>query len=133
MDEDLKNRFIVDENPDDKKIEGYVKRIMPYCKTTKKGAIIFVNEDIKSLDKVKASLVVRYLANHAEPAIPSEIMADEFESLLDIPKTQVYARLKDVRDEKFVTVSEKGGYRVKPHEIAKFLDKLDEKYGKIQT
>ena len=131
MDENLKNSFFIDENPDDKKIEEFTRRIIPYCRPNKTGAIIFVNQDIKSLDRVKASLVVRYIAHHMESSIPNEIMPNEFESLVDIPKDQVKARLKDIRDEKFADVTENGGYRVKPHEISKFLDKLDEKYGEV--
>lgn len=130
MEEDLKNSFFVDENLEDKKIEEYTRRIMPYCRPNKQGEPVFGNQDIKSLDRIKAFLVVRYIANHLEPSIPSEIMPAEFVKLLDIPKKQVAARLKDIRDDKFADVTDSGSYRVKPHKISNFLDKLDEKYGK---
>jgi hypothetical protein len=133
MDENLKNSFFVDENPDDKKVEEYTKKIMPYCRPNKQGAPVFSNQDIKSLDRIKAFLVVRYIANHWETSIPREIVLDEFVNLLDIPKTQVIARLKDIRDEKFADVTDSGSYRAKPNKIPEFLDRLDAKYGKTQT
>jgi len=133
MDEDLRNSFIVDENPDDKRIEGYVKRLLPYCKTTKTGAIIFNIQELKSLEKVKIFLVARYLANFLEPAISNQIQLDEFASFLNLPKDQVYSRLKDIRDEKFADILEDGAYKVKAQEISRLLDKLDEKYGKTKT
>jgi len=133
MDEDLRNSFIVDENPDDKRIECYFKRLLPYCKTTKTGAIIFNIQELKSLEKVKIFLVARYLANFLEPAISNQIQLDEFASFLNLPKDQVYSRLKDIRDEKFADILEDGAYKVKAQEISRLLDKLDEKYGKTKT
>ena len=133
MDEDLKNSFIVDENPDEKRIEGYVKRLLPYCKITKIGAVIFNCEEVKTLDRLKICLVARFIAHFIEPAISSEVHHDEFNSVLNIPKNQVRARLNDVRKEGFVDLLEEGKYRVRSYEINKFLDKLDEKYGKVQA
>jgi hypothetical protein len=130
MDENLKNSFFIDENPDDKKIEEYTRRIMPYCRPNKQGAPIFANDGIKTLDRIKAFLVLRYITNHWEASIPREITPIEFERLLDVENTQVRARLKDIRDEKFADVTDNGSYRVKPHKISEFLDKLGEKYGK---
>jgi hypothetical protein len=130
MDEDLKNSFIVNENPDEKKVEGYIKRLLPYCKTTKTGAIIFNIQELKSLEKVKIFLVARYLANFLESSISGQIQHDEFVTSLDLPKDQINARLKDIRDEKFADILDDGSYRVKAQEISRLLDKLDERYGK---
>jgi hypothetical protein len=133
MDENLKNNFFIDESPDDKKIEDYTRKIMPYCRPNKQGEPIFVNDNIKTLDRIKAFLVLRYITNHWESAIPREITPTEFEKLLDIEHVQLKARLKDVRDEKFADVTDNGSYRVKVHKIPEFLDKLVEKYGKAQA
>jgi hypothetical protein len=132
MDEDLKNNFIIDDNPNEARIEGYIKRLMPYCKTTKTGAIVYGLETLGTLDKIKSALVARYLANFIEPSISAEINHEEFFNIVDIPKNQLRARLKDVRKDKFAT-SGTNGYKVKPQEINKFLTKLADKYGKTET
>jgi hypothetical protein len=133
MDENLKNSFFIDENPDDKKIEEYTRRIMPYCRPNKQGAPIFSNDDLKTLDRIKVFLVLRYITNHWESNIPREISTDEFEQMLDIEINQLRARLKDIRDEKFADLLDNGNYRVKVHKIPEFLERLDDKYGKIKA
>jgi hypothetical protein len=126
--EDLKKRFIVEENLEEKKVVGYIERLLPFCKVTKNGDILLGAKALTTLEKVKTALIARYLANHLEPTIPSEITPEELSNMLDIPRDQINARLKDVRDEKFAINFEGGKYRAKPFEIGRFLETLEKKY-----
>jgi hypothetical protein len=126
---DLKKRFIVDDDLEKQKTESYVERLLPFCKVTKNGNIILDDKVTTSLDKVKTALVGRFLANKIEPSIPAEVTAEELSKNLDIPKDQIYARLKDLKKAKVAVNSQKGGYEAKPLEIGKVLDELEKKYG----
>jgi len=126
--EDLKKRFIVEENLEEKKTSGYIERLLPFCKISNSGDILLGEKALTTLEKVKIALVARYLANHIEPSISAEITPEELVTCLDISKEQIFARLKDVRDDKFAHGSGNSGYKVKPLEIGKFLDELEKKY-----
>jgi hypothetical protein len=130
--ENLRKRFIVEENLEEKKITEYVERVLPFCKVTKNGAIWLGERPVTNLEKVKIALVARFLANRIEQSIPSEITANELSNSLEIPQDQIRARLKDVRDSKFAFSSENGKHKVRPSEIGKFLDELERKYGEIK-
>lgn len=127
--EDLKKKFIVEENLEEKKLVGYVERILPFCKISKSGGIILEMHEATALEKVKLALVARFLANHLEGSISPEVNPEELSRNLDIPKDQVYARLKELKDDRFAVTSDKGIYRVNTFEIGKFLDEIEGKYG----
>jgi hypothetical protein len=130
--ENIRKRFIVDENLDEKKIEGYAERLLPFCKVTKNGGISLSERPVTTLEKVKIALVTRFLANSLEQSIPAEITAEELSNSLEIPRDQINARLKDVRDSKFGSVSDNGKYKAKPIEVVKFIDELEKKYGEVK-
>jgi len=129
--EDLKEKFIVSEKVDEKRIEEFVKRLLPFCKVTKSGGIVIEKRKLTSIEKVKLSLVARYLANRLEPTISSEVNGDELSNSLMIPKNQVLARLKELKDKKFAFRISKGVYQVNPLKIEAFLNNLESKF-KVQ-
>jgi hypothetical protein len=128
--EELKKKFIVSENLDEEKLKNYIERLLPFCKLSPDGNILVDNRVSTSLKKMKIALVGRFLANRLEPTISAEMTSEEFSAILNIPKDQVYARLKDLRKERFVTVLEKKKYRVQPTEIGKFLNELEADFKK---
>jgi len=127
--ENLKKRFIIEENLGEKKIEGYVERLLQFCKVTTNGEILITADKLTTLEKVKIALVARFLANKLDANISAEMTHEELSTLLEIPRNQIRARLKDVRATKFGFDSGNGLYKVKPLTIGKFLDELESKYG----
>ena len=126
--ENLKEKFIVSEKIDEKRIKEFVKRLLPFCKVTKNGGIIIERADLTNIEKIKVSLVARFLANRLEPGIPPEVTGEELSNSLMIPKNQVLARLKELKDEKFAFRVGKGIYKVNLLRIENFLKSLESKY-----
>jgi hypothetical protein len=126
--ENLKERFIVSEKIDEKRIKEFVERLLPFCKVTKSGGIIIENPRLTTLEKVKVALIARFLANSLDSEISPEVNGEELSNSLMIPKNQVLARLKELKDEKFAFRVSKGVYRVNPFKIEDFLKELENKY-----
>jgi hypothetical protein len=128
--EELRKKFIVEENLEGKKLEEYVKRALPFCKMTKNGEVIIEIENATSTEKLKLALVAKLLASHLDKNISSETNFDNLSKSLDIPRDQVIARLKELKDNKFALRVDKGKYKLNPLKIGKFLSQMEKKYGK---
>ena len=129
--EELKRKFIVSENLDEEKIKDFVERLLPFCKLSSDGNVLIDKKITTNMKKMKTALVGRYLANHLEPSIPAEMNSDEIANILSIPKDQVYARIKDLKDEKFIVELEKKKFRVHPFEIGKFIGELETEFKQV--
>jgi hypothetical protein len=127
--EELKKKFIVEENLEGKKLEDFVKRILPFCKITKDGEVIIEIEKPTTTEKVKLALVAKKLASHLDSNISPETNFDTLSKSLDIPRDQVKARLKELTDEKFALRVDRGKYKANPLKIGKFLSDIEKKYG----
>jgi len=126
--ENLKDRFIVSERIDEKQVTGFIERSLAFCRVTTSGGVIIDENRLSNLEKVKISLVARFLANKLDSNISPEVNGDELSSYLMIQKDQVMARLKDAKDEKFATRAGKGVYSANPFRIEEFLSALENKY-----
>jgi hypothetical protein len=127
--EELKKKFMVEENLEGKKLEDFVKRILPFCKITKDGEVIIEIEKPTTTEKVKLALVAKKLASHLDSNISPETNFDTLSKSLDIPRDQVKARLKELTDEKFALRVDRGKYKANPLKIGKFLSDIEKKYG----
>jgi hypothetical protein len=107
---------------------GRIKKEI-YCKFSSNGNILVDKKISTSLKRMKTALVGRFLANRLEPSIPAEMSGEELSTILNIPKDQIYARVKDLKKERFVVILEKKKYRVQSHEIDKFLSELEKEFG----
>ena len=125
---ELKDRFIVDEKFDKKKVEKFVERLLPFCKVTKTGAILLERDDFTSTEKIKIALVARFLANSLDESISAEVNSEELSNHLMIPKNQVVARLKELKDERFAFRVSRGIYKVNPLKINDFLNTIEIRY-----
>ncbi len=124
----LKEKFIVSEEIDEKRISEFVERLLPFCKVTKSGGIIIEKAGLTTIEKIKIALTARFLANHLDSEISSDVSGDELSSSLMIPKNQVLARLKELKDKKFALRVSKGVYRVNLFQIDDLLKDLENKY-----
>jgi len=130
--EELKNRWIISEkDPDERKLRQYVKRLMNYCEITKAGGVSLtkISENFSLKNKVRLTLVARFVANKLDNSIAENVSAEEISKFFLVDKKQVNARLKEIRDDKFALREEKGIYKLNPSKLDAFLNELDEKYG----
>ena len=132
--EELKKEWIVDEEEifkEKSKLAKLVKRMMNYCKVTKSGDVI-INDNYEGItikEKVCLYAMARFLANKLDENIPREVKADEIAESLMIDRRVVMARLKDLKDEKYLIRESRGIYHANPSKIEAFLHELDKKYG----
>lgn len=126
--ENLKEKFIVNERIDEKRIKEFVERMLPFCKVTKSGGIVIENPKLTTVEKIKVALAARFLANTLDSEISPEVNGDELSNSLMIPKNQVLARLKELKDQKFAFRVSKGVYKVNPFKIDEFLKDLENNY-----
>lgn len=123
--EDLKKSFIVDEESfEENRIEELVGKINKICQVDKKGHIKFLREGLGDRDKIKYTLIARFLANKLEESIPKEVTNEELEIILNKSKEQVRARLSDLRKEKQNSMRDinKNTHEIKPLFISKILE-----------
>lgn len=123
--EELRKKFIVEEKLDDKRVTNYIQRILPFCKISKDGLLILEVTGITRAQQVKLALVTRFLANHLDKTISAEISNHELSASLNIPRDQIAARLKDLREERFAASVGKGVSQVNPLHIERFILELE--------
>jgi len=126
--EHLKEKFIVSEKIDEKRIREFIERLLPFCKVTKSGGVIIEKAELTTVEKIGIALAARFLANSLDSEISPEVNGEELSNSLMIPKDQVLARLKELRDEKFAFRVSKGVYKVNPFKIDDLLKSLENKY-----
>jgi hypothetical protein len=126
--ENLKEKFIVSEKIDEKRINEFVERLLPFCKVTEGGGVIIEKAELTTIEKIKIALTARFLANSLDSEISPEVNGEELSNSLMIPKDQVLARLKELKDEKFAFRVSKGVYKVNPFKIDDLLKSLENKY-----
>jgi len=126
--ENLKEKFIVSEKIDEKRIKEFVERLLFFCKVTKSGGVIIGKAELTTIEKIETALAARFLANSLDSEISSEVSGEELSNSLMIPKDQVLARLKELKDEKFALRVSKGMYKVNPFKIDDLLKSLENKY-----
>ena len=130
--EELKSKWIIDEKRfDERKIRQYIKRLLNYCKITKKGEVDLTekSEKFSLIDKVKLALTARFVASKLDNSISETVSAKEISKFFLVDKLQVVARLKEAIDEKFAFRDKKGVYKLNPSRLDAFLDNLEKKYG----
>jgi hypothetical protein len=125
--ERLKDKFIVSEKIDEKRIREFTERLLPFCKVTKSGGVIIERAELTTVEKIGIALAARFLANSLDSEISPEVNGEELSNSLMIPKNQVLARLKELRDEKFAFRVSKGVYKVNPFKIDDLLKSLENK------
>jgi hypothetical protein len=123
--EELKKKFIVEENLDEKRVTNYVERILPFCKMSKDGMIIIEAKDLTTPQKVKLALVARFLANYLDKSIPIEISNEELSTSLSVPEDQIAARIAELREDKFAIPVKRGLHQANPLQIEKSIAELE--------
>jgi hypothetical protein len=124
---DIRDEFIVNDDYEKRRTNELIKRLLPFCKVSKKGKVILEDWNISAKEKVGIVLVSRYLASNIDSTISSSVTIAELSEYLLIPKNQVRARIKDLKNDKIVRTIERGIFQAEPTRIDKFLTKLENK------
>lgn len=128
--EDLKKLFIVDDREfDTKNTEKFVRKIADFVKIGKDGSIFIEIESLNKTDKIQLAIVARFLANKIDKDIPQEVGLNEIMQFLSLPQNTATARISELTKARTIKRIKAGKYVAMPHQIEKFIDKINKKYG----
>lgn len=122
--EELRKRFIIDEDVLKARLEPLVAKAMEHCRIDKNGQVLITSSKLSGRDQVKLVLAARTIAAQLDEKIRAEVTVAELEKYTGLPGNQVRARGKECIEGKFATSSRAGVYRAIPHKIEVFLDNL---------
>lgn len=132
-DNDVKNLLIVDgDNYSKQTMEELAKRLIKYAKISKNGDIIILDSSLSPDDKLRISLVLRFIAHTFDDTILETITLKELANLLSERIEAVGSRLsKIIKNENFAKKTKRGVYVVQHFVIDKFLTDLENKKNSV--
>jgi hypothetical protein len=130
--EELKKRFIVDEDVLKTRLEPIVKKALEHCLLDKKGQVSITSSRLSGKDQVKLTLAARAIGAQMDATISAEVSSPEIAKFTGLPGNQVRARVNDAVKDKFAESPRAGVYRAVPHKIEAFLDSIATADGKIR-
>ena len=122
--EDLKKKFIVDENVVKNRLEAVLEKALVHCVVDKQGTVHINDGKLGAKSKVKLVLSARYLASQLTEGISQVVTPADVTKSAGVPANQARARLADLVNEKFAESPQNGNFRVLAHKIEPFLDSL---------
>lgn len=128
-DNDIKNLLIIDgDNYSRQVMEEFARKLIKYAKISKNGDIIILDSYLSPDDKLRISLVLRFIAHTFDDTIPKTITLKELSNLLSERLEAVGSRLSQImKKENFAKKVNKGVYMVQHFVIDKFLTDLENK------
>ncbi len=122
--DELKKKFIVDENTLKKRLESVVSKAMKHCVADTKGGIHIENRKLPAKDKVMLVLSARAIASELDSRISSRVTLVELAHSTGLPQNQVSARCNDLVKEKLAQSPKRGLYQAIFYKVEIFLDSL---------
>ena len=120
--EDLKKKFIVDDDVLKTRLEPIVDKALVHCKIDKKGQVLITNSNLSVKDRICLVLSARAIAAQLDPSISASVTVTEIGAFLGLPANQVRARGNDAIKARFAESPSPGIYRATPHKVETFLD-----------
>ena len=128
--EDIRKLFIVDEKEfDTKNTEKFIRKVADFVKIGKDGSIFLEIESMNKTDKIQLAITARFLANKLDKSILQEISLSEIMQSLSLPQNTATARISELIKGRSIKRIKAGQYVAVPHQIEKFVDKVNKKYG----
>lgn len=124
--EELKRKFIVDEDTLRTKLEALVHKASTHCVVDTKGGIHINNSNLKGRDRLKLALAARALAARLDDRISAEVSVPELVTATGLPANQVRARATEIVEGHFAETVTKGVYRANAHRVEQFITELPE-------
>jgi len=122
--EDLKKKFIVDDDVLKNRLEEIATKALQLCVLDKRGNVHFNNSKLGPREKLRLTLAARAIASQLDESVSGEVSVAELAINSGLPKDQVYARAAELVKEKSATSPKKGFYRAVPHKVEALLDSV---------
>jgi hypothetical protein len=122
----IKSEFIVDQDSyNETSIPEQVKTLLKFVRVGNEGKVFIQSRDLSPDNRLKITLVARFLANKLQTDINSKLTVEELSEYVQLDKAQVRARMSTIVKEKFAVRAERGLFSVLPFQIKAFLEELD--------
>lgn len=122
--EELRRRFIVDEDVLKARLESLGEKALAHCVVDKRGVVHITAENLSAKEKIKLVLAARAIASELTEGISGEVSVSEISKITGLPENQVRARGNDLISEKYAESPSRGVFKALPHKIEPFLDSL---------
>lgn len=122
--EDLKRRFILEQDVLKSRLEAVVEKALPYCVTDQGGQVRLAAEGLPSKDQVMLVLAARTIASQLDPGISAEVNVAEISKFAGLPDNQVRARGNELIKARLAESTKPGVYKAVAHKVEGFLDSL---------
>lgn len=131
---DIKNLFIVDKDSYDKeKIKDIAHDVIRFAKVSKEGDILLENINLSSEDKIKISLISRFIAHSFANSINEYMTVQDCKKILPNESNEaVGSRLSALVKNGFAFKVKSATYSVYPHKIEPYIMELKNKEGNIK-
>ena len=125
--EALKNKFIIGEGEyDTNKLKEHINALLSYTKLIEDGRVIFQRNDLDTKDKIGLVLLSRFIGNKLNEKFESILSVDKISSYTKIEKGSIYARAKELKDEGYISIPERGKYQFNSYMIDQYLESIEE-------
>jgi len=122
--EDLKSRFIVDDNVLRGRLETVVNKALKYCVIDKKGNVHFNDPKLNTRERMRLTLAARALAAQMDETISPDVSVDELVASTGLPRDQVRARAAELVKAKLARSPKAGVYAAVPYRVEELIDSL---------
>lgn len=122
--EDLKKKFIVDDDVLRNRLEEIATKALQLCVLDKKGSVHFNNSKLGPRDKLRLTLAARAIASQLDETVSREVSVAELAANSGLPENQVRARAAELVKERFITSPKKGTYAAVAHKVEALLDSV---------
>src|SRR2546426_7751456 len=98
--EELKRKFIVDDDVLKTRLEPIVTKALHHCVIDKTGQVHISNKALSSKQKVMLTMAARVVASQLDPNITGDVPISEIAKSTGLPENQIRARINDIVKEK---------------------------------
>ncbi|MEK6937181.1 MAG: phage head-tail connector protein [Nanoarchaeota archaeon] len=135
--QNLKNKFLIDEDAELENIEHLIDRFSEFVKVDLGGHVVFKDKNLRSNltipEKILVVIAARFLASKLQEKLKGEVTisptvdAGEITKFINVQKTVVAARLKELKDERKILSPRTGVFSIAPYNIDSIIIRLEEK------
>lgn len=123
--EDLRSKFIVDDDVLKVKLETLVNKALHHCVIDKKGNVHFNNAKLTTREKMKLTLAARAVAAQLDGKISPDVSVDELIASTGLPRDQVRARAAELVKARLARSEKTGVYTAIPHRVEDLIDSIE--------
>jgi hypothetical protein len=122
--EELKRKFILEQDVLKSRLEAVVEKALPYCVTDQGGQVRLTARGLSAKDEVMLVLAARAIASQLDLGISAEVNVAEIAKYAGLPDNQVRARGNELIKGKLAESTKPGVYKAVAHKVEGFLDSL---------